>query len=366
MHKVCHISSVHSTFDIRIFRKECRSLARAGYDVSLVVPAEREIVVDGVRIIPLEPPASRFERVTRTDFEAFLKALKTGAELFHCHDPELLLICYLLKLAGKKVIYDVHEDVPRQIYYKRYIPVKFRPLVSSSIEVIESFFAKKFDAIVTATAFIKERFQKITDRPVVEITNYPLVNELFEPVPWSERRPEICYVGGITRIRGIVELVKSLEKVDTVLHLAGRFESEELFREVSSLPGWKKVRYYGFVSREKVKEILSRVKVGMVVLLPAPNHINSQPNKMFEYMSAGIPVIGSNFPLWKSVLEDNRVGLCVNPEDPDEIAEAINFLLTNDDVAREMGERARRLIIEKFNWEKEEKKLLQLYRELLD
>ncbi len=363
--KICHVSTVHPAFDIRIFNKECVSLARAGYDVNLIIPHEKKYEeVRGVQIHGLRKPSSRVERLFKTDFMALVKAIRLRADLYHFHDPELIIMGLILKLLNKKVIYDVHEDVPKQILNKRYIPSLLRPVVSLLFRIIEEGCSRHFDAIVAATPYIAERFEKFA-RNVVDINNYPMIDELYSEVPWEMRSPEVCYIGGISRIRGIVEIVKALEHVDTVLHLAGRFEDKELYREVSSLKGWKKVRYYGFISREGVKKILNRVKIGLVILHPAPNHINSRPNKMFEYMSAGIPVVASNFKSWKDVIEKNEVGLCVDPRDPLKIVEAINYLLEHDDVARKMGERARRLVLEKFNWETEKVKLLKLYDSLL-
>ncbi|MCY1522537.1 Glycosyl transferases group 1 [compost metagenome] len=110
---------------------------------------------------------------------------------------------------------------------------------------------------------------------------------------------------------------------------------------------------------------MSRSVAGVVTFLSAPNHIDAQPNKMFEYMSAGIPVVGSNFPLWKSIIEGNRCGVCVDPANPTEIAEAIDYLFTHQAEAREMGARGRAAVLDKYNWDGEGVKLLSLYREVL-
>ncbi|BCD67952.1 glycosyltransferase family 4 protein [Nitratiruptor sp. YY09-18] len=363
--KVCHITTVHQPFDIRIFHKECLSLTKAGYDVNLIAQHDRDETINGVKIVSLPKIFNRKERIFKLRKLAFQKAVEIDADIYHFHDPELLPVGLKLKKLGRMVIYDVHEDVPRQILSKPYLNKFIKPIISKSFEIYENRAAKKFDAIITATPHIRNRFLKINSN-TVDINNYPKLNELYEPVEWINRKNEICYIGGITKIRGIIELIKALEYTDTILHLAGNFESKELEKEVKSLPGWKKVKYYGFVGREKVNEILKLVKIGIVTLHPITNYIYSQPIKMFEYMSAGIPVIASNFSLWKEIVEKGNCGICVDPLSPKEIANAINNVLGNDKIAKNMGENGRKLVENKYNWKSEEKKLFELYIKIIE
>lgn len=147
--------------------------------------------------------------------------------------------------------------------------------------------------------------------------------------------------------------------------MAGNFDEKQLEGKLKSLPGWRKVIYYGYVDRIKVRDILQQVKVGVVTLHPTPNYFESLPIKLFEYMSAGIPVVASNFPLWEDIIEDNNCGICVDPLKPKEIADAIRYLLEHSEEAKEMGENGRKAVEEKYNWETESEKLLQVYRRLL-
>ncbi len=362
--KAVHISTVHPVFDTRIFYKECKSLVKAGYEVHLIVQHEKDEIIDGIYIHALPKPKNRKERVSKLRKVALQRALKINAKIYHFHDPELIPLGLKLRKFGKKVIYDVHEDVPRQILSKEYLYPFLRPLIAKTFEIYENWASKKFNVIITATPHIRDRFIEINPN-TIDINNYPKLDELFEPIDWEKRKNEICYIGGISRNRGIVELVKSLEYTDTVLHLAGKFESEKLKNEVMSLKGWKKVKYYGFVDRQIVKRILGKVKIGVVTLHPTVNYLYSLPIKMFEYMSAGIPVLASDFPLWKEILEKNNCGVLVNPLNPKDIADGINYLLSNDNLMKQMGETGKILVKEKYNWENESRKLVLFYKKIV-
>jgi glycosyltransferase involved in cell wall biosynthesis len=110
---------------------------------------------------------------------------------------------------------------------------------------------------------------------------------------------------------------------------------------------------------------MSHSKAGIVTFHPLPNHIDAQPNKMFEYMSAGLPIITSNFPLWKEIVEGNSCGICVNPLDPEEIGKAIEYIISHSNEAEKMGQNGKKAVLEKYNWQVEEKKLFEVYEELL-
>jgi glycosyltransferase involved in cell wall biosynthesis len=335
-----------------------------GFNVNLIVAdGKGDEVVDKIKIYDVGKPKNRKERMFKTTKKVFQKALEINAEIYHFHDPELIPIGLKLKKLDKKVIYDVHEDVPRQLLYKPYLNKIIKIILSKLIEIYENYSAKKFDYIITATPYIRDRFKRL-NLNTIDINNFPLLNEFHSLDLKNNKENAVCYVGGISRVRGIVELIKSLEYVDTILHLAGEFESEKLKKEVMQLSGWKKVKYYGYVNREKVREIFKSVSVGIVTFLPEPNHIYSMPNKLFEYMSASLPVIASNFLLWKEIVEKNNCGICVDPANPEEIAKAIEYLITHPDKARKMGENGRKVVLEKYNWEKESEKLIEIYTRL--
>jgi len=357
--KIAHLSSVHKDGDVRIFHKMCSSLAENGYEVHLVLAGVQERVEKDVKIWSVEKAKGRLSRFWNTVNNVYDKAVEIDADIYHIHDPELLRIGKKLIKKGKKVIYDSHEDLPRQIMGKPYL--KFRKIVSLWAEGYENRATKKMTAIVGATPHITNRFSKINSNSV-NINNYPILTE-FNMENSDTKRTDICYAGGITEIRGIHEIV-SIADGSFPLVLAGPIGSGKLEEEITNHSNWKNIDYKGQVSRVEVKTIYSKSLAGLVILHPIEAHKTAQPNKIFEYMNAGIAVIGSNFDLWKEIIEDGSCGICVDPLKPEEIKNAIEQLLSDPKEAEKMGQNGQRLVKEKYNWDNEKEKLLKLYATL--
>jgi glycosyltransferase involved in cell wall biosynthesis len=296
----------------------------------------------------------------------YKKALELNADIYNLHDPELIPIGIKFKKRGKKVIFDSHEDVSMQILSKPYLNTFLLKMISKIYAVYETYTLKKFDRILAATPFIQEKIS-CWHPFVTNINNYPIIDE-FDAVENEKQVDDffVCYVGGITEIRGIKQLVKALEycKTNVRLKLAGNFSPILLREEVMQYKGWEKVDELGFLDRVSISQVFSISSVGVVCVLPYPNHIHSQPNKIFEYMSAGIAIIASNFSSWKTIVEENGCGICVDPCKPKEIAKAIDYLVNNKEVVYIMGKNGKKIVKEKYNWKIEEKKLLEVYSEL--
>jgi glycosyltransferase involved in cell wall biosynthesis len=368
--KVVHMTTVHQAFDGRIFHKECRTLAQSGYEVVLVAPHERDEVVHGVGIRAIPKLGGRISRMTRSAWHVYREAISQDADIYHFHDPELIPAGLLLRARGKQVIYDVHEDLPRDIESKVYLPVCLRRPIAWVTEYIEDAAARCFTALVAATPTIGGRLSRQNSNTIV-VNNFPDLEEFTSDLwNWDERELSIAYIGGITEQRGIRELISAMELVNpnipAKLVLAGHFSPDGLIRDLSLLPGWKNIEWLGFFGRKQVANLLARVRAGLVVLHPEPNFVSSQPTKLYEYMAAGIPVVASDFPLWREIVKVAGCGLLVDPCDPTAIAEAITYLLTHPEESQEMGRRGRAAVEKRYSWKNEQANLIRLYTGLLN
>jgi glycosyltransferase involved in cell wall biosynthesis len=367
--RVCHLTTVHNRYDTRIFVKECCTLSSKGYEVYLIVAdGKGDEEIKGVKILDLGSPSSRFDRILNYRKKILIKALQIGADIYHFHDPELLGVGKSIRQKGLKVVYDAHEDVPRQLLTKDYIPNAIKKLVSRIFEKFENRVVRNLSGVAAATPLIRDRFL-LSNKQVVEVQNFPFLRE-FEAKDnsdLSKKTEAVCYVGSISKVRGIFNIIKSFQYLKGVkLLLGGTFETESLRETCMNLPGWPEVVELGFLDRSQVLNTMESSIAGLVVLEPTINYLDSIPVKMFEYMAAGIPVIASDFPYWRKLLSETDCALFVDPDSPREIATAIQVLIDNKSRAISMGKTGRQAIEEKFNWSKEEQKLLSLYELIIE
>jgi hypothetical protein len=361
--KVAHLTTAHAPDDVRIYVKECATLAAAGFEVVVVGPATGAPASGTVPIRPIPAENVRWRRMLLSPWHLYRAAARERAEIYHFHDPELLGAALLLKMGGARVVYDVHEDLPVQILGKAWIPGPLRRPVGGLARLAERLAAAVFDLVVAATPVIADRFPP---GKTVLVRNMPLLDELVpaEGTPFPERSRTAVYVGAITEQRGARQMAAAAallaEGGGAGLVLAGELASEEL-RE---LPGWSRVCYVGWQSRTELRRTLADVQVGLLPLLPAPNYVTSLPTKLFEYMSAGLPVVASDFPLWREIVHGAGCGLLVDPEDPAALARAVMSLLDEPERAQQLGARGRAAVEREYNWPAEGERLVAAYRAL--
>jgi glycosyltransferase involved in cell wall biosynthesis len=366
MANIVHLTSAHPRYDTRIFVKQCRSLAARGHEVTLVVAdGLGEERADGVRIVDVGRLGGRVNRVLRTTGRVLRTALALDADVYQLHDPELIPAGLHLKRRGRQVVFDSHEDVPVQLLAKPYLGKLSRRLLSSAFAAYERRACRRFDGLIAATPFIRARLADIHPN-TVDVNNYPVLQEFDTAPDWERKAMEVCYVGSISAIRGIRELVRACEVLHSPARLAlvGSFAEPALEREVRGYPGWERVDARGHLDRAGVRQAMVRAMAGLVTLHPVSNYLDALPVKMFEYMAAGLPVIASRFPLWQEIVEGNGCGICVDPVDPAAIAAAIDYLCGHPQAARRMGENGRRAVHARYNWRGEADKLVAFYDRL--
>ncbi len=370
--KVCHLTTAHEPFDDRIYHKQCKSLLKEGYDVAVIAQNDKDQMVNGIKVIALKKVKNRIHRMLGLTVQTLFKSLHQKADIYHFHDPELLPIGIILKLfSGNKIIYDVHEDYSKQILYKSHFPKIIRSSISLLIRMTEYLSSKLFDGIITATDDILRKFSY--HKRAVSIKNYPILSYFTGIINKDNREHckskvfNLVYVGNISKERGIIEMIRALEYINQPIKLSlyGNYDSNSYESELCNLKGYEKVEFLGWIQHEKITELLSGYDSGIVCLHPIPNYITALPIKLFEYMAAGLPVVASNFPLLREIVEENKCGVCVDPLNPEEIAGAIEYFMDYPEERKKMGEIGRKTVLEKYNWEKENKKLSQLYREIL-
>lgn len=361
---VVHVSSAHPVSDPRVHLREAASLAQAGYDVTLVAVASDVAVPEtGVRLIVL-PRRSRWQRMTWGSLEAVYRALRTSARVVHLHDPELVWAVPLLRAFGRTVVYDAHEDLPQQVYNKSYVPAAVRPLAARLCRFVIRIAALS-DHVVAATETIAATFPQ---NKVSTVRNYPVLRSLESTTPLHERGTTAGYLGVISAERGAAEMIDAFASPSCPegwrAAIAGSTSPPSLLEELRARPGWSRVDYRGVLSPDGARDLLGECRVGLVVLQRSRAYLDSLPTKMFEYFAAGIPVIASDFPLWRSIVEEHDCGLLVDETDPDAIAEALGVYARDPEMLARHGENARRAARTHLNWATQSETLVSVYAAL--
>lgn len=367
---IVHFTTVHPRTDVRIRVKEVATLSdHWPGQVALFVQdglGDEVVAPGGVAIHDTgRPQVGRLRRMTLGSFRMFQAIRRARPCIAHFHDPELLPWAVLLRLSGMKVIYDAHEDLPAAIMSKPYINPKVRRPFAAIVRTVERALASRLSGVIAATPSIEKNFVGLNSGLV---QNFPLLSELQGVVSesYEGRPPHFAYVGGVTAIRGAVEMVSAINLLscnDAQLQVAGS-ASPALRARLENTSGWDRVIAHGWADRATVGRILSRCRAGLVLFHPEPNHIHAQPNKLFEYMAAGLPIIASDFQLWRNLIEEVGCGILVDPKCPQAIANAMQWMLDHPNEARLMGQRGRLAVQKQFNWEAESQKLIAFYEGL--
>lgn len=349
------LSTLHSFDDVRIYRKEAMALIRAGYRVLLCCPGEPP---DDYRadVIRITVPSGRLARAATGWLSAVDSAVKSGAAAVHIHDPELLPAAVLLKLFGKRVIYDAHENLPLQIIHKGYIPGFIKPSLSFAADIIERILSSGMDLVIGATPEISARLSAVTVR------NLPDSRELKIP-DLPKIKNQVCYAGLISEERGAHIMAEAARLAGIKLVLAGDFDSEKLKHELLSEKYRGNIIYAGRLDRDEIGALLARSMCGLCLLGDTPAYRKSIPIKLLEYMMAGLPFVASDFPAFRKL--GGKSGAYVDPNDAKAAARAILRIVKDANLRGYMSGKGKRLS-KRYSFQNEEKKLISAYKSLFN
>ena len=368
--KVCHMTTVHKRYDGRILKKECVSLANAGYDVTLLVadnlPDEN---YKNVKISSIDfSPKNRFDRIFNSKKQMLKKALLINADIYHFHDPELIPVGLSLKKINKKVIYDSHEDYREDIKDKFWIPSIIRLPMSAIFSIYENYAFKKFDCVISVTPHIVNKFKKY-NKNTFQITNYPIFVDFDNLIENNEfKNKNVCFTGLMSPIWMHENIIKAINNLKNIKYItAGPTEGDYLNILKNNDPN-SCLEYKGIVPQEKVFEIFKNSCSGIALL----NYSRATGfktgtignTKLFEYMMAGLPVICTDFVLWKEIIDKWACGICVSPYDIHAIADAIDFIINDPEKAKAMGDNGQKAVYEEYNWSTQETILLSIYQKI--
>lgn len=366
--RICHVTSAHKRYDVRVFEKECCSLAAAGYEVYLIVNDDKEDEFkDGVHIVSTHfSPSNRKERMVTSMKYIFELMKKVDASVYHFHDPELLQLVNKMKGMESKLIFDAHEDTSVQIMDKDWIPYPMRRAVAISYKAYSSQRLRKCDGIISVTPAIVDGLRKYCST-IEMITNYPVISE-EESVAKRSDKKYVFFAGGIDVQWCHLQIIQAVDKLDGIKYIIAGSGDEGYLEKMKAEPGWKNAEFLGKIPHSEVNAIYCGAIAGVAV--NKASQIKGEGTlgntKLFEIMAASIPVICTDYRLWKQIIEENNCGICVDPDDVSEIAKAIEYLEAHPEEAAQMGANGRRAVREKYNWQNEAKKLALFYEKVLE
>ena len=367
--RIVHVTPIRSPFEPRT-RFQCESAAKAGFEVALVAPAERDDEAAGVQLLAVPPPRSRLDRITRTALRVVRRALAWRPDLVTFHDPEFILWGLVFRVRGIPTVYDVHEDYAAAMAVRFWLPRPLRPLASWAMRALAALARRLYPVVIA------ERYYARIFPGAVEVLNYARLEELAPLMARPLEPPariRLLYTGSIGRERGALHALRLLDRLpaDAELRFVGYCPSRELARTLRTRAARDPrlqlvIDDERWVPRDAILAAYAEPWTATVALFPDSDHYReTEPTKFFESMAAGIPILCSDFPTWKALVADQRVGLVVDPEDPAAAAAAVHRLHRDPELARAMGARGRELVRRRYNWESQAERLVALYHELL-
>ena len=371
---ICHISSMHSHDDGRIFQRACSGLAKAGHRVFYITTYNGTEVINGVEVIGIQK-RNGIKRRIFSSFEAYKRVSRIQADIFHFHDPDLIPWMILLTLSGRKIIYDIHENYEARVY-KLPFPGRVNNLLAKVYRRLENFIINRFSGAVVVTGSMKELLSKVK-KPVIVIDNLVSVNRLKNEEIEFKKNPfyTIYTSGNNTPARNCMNLIEALPFIvkdftNVKAQFVGRYHPEnykvQLKKRAEELDVSEYIELDGMLPWVENFKRTAKAHIGCVFYEDNPNNRVTLPNRLYEYMYCGVAVLGEDFPEVRRVVNDSECGLLVDSSSPKDIADKVLYLFNNPDEMIEMGHRGREAIMTKYNYETALESLQDFYSDILN
>jgi len=364
---VCILTSGYLRDNARNFQRQAKSILSFGFNVSILTnDGGNDECIDGIDIYCTKFWKSRIMILLFAWKQFYHKSININADIYLIHSPELLLLGLLLKLKGKKVIYDAHEDLPNHIIEKEWLPRLTRKTISYFTSIYMNFVFSKIDAVISPHTHVLDRYSSINKNCIL-IANFPLYLSNLK-VSYSEyckRGKVICYSGTCYPHSNQLQILEAIKDFEFLSYSIAGFIPEDLYFKMQEHVSFSKVNFLGMIKYKSLKDFYKKAQIGLVIMDYKLNLGGKRGtfavNKIFEYMEAGLPIICSDYDLWIELIDKYKCGLYVKPGDIIEIKKAIKYLYENPKIAYKMGQNGINAIDKEYNWKVEENKLRELF-----
>lgn len=372
--RVVHLSSSHPSDDTRIFVKFCGTHSSSYRTYFICFDNSVSRTVSGVEIICVGGRRTRLSRVFFGSVSILFASFRFFGPntIYQIHDPELIPLAFLLSILGQNVIFDSHEDYIAVLYSREYIPRKLSHFCQPLLSFLLSFFLRPVSLVYAATPSIQESLSLINIKSQV-IYNYPVIyNHDFqsnsEAIGVCSSCFNLVYVGAVSYLRGIAPVINALESLDDTfkLHIIGDSFEQDSYKFIVNSPSSHRIILHGHLPQSLSRQLISRCDLGIVTFLDCPNHIEALPNKMFEYMAEGVPVLASDFPLWRKYVTSINAGITVDPTSAFAISSSIRYLSNKTELLQTMSKNAQAAILNSYSWQSQESTILGHCNDLLN
>jgi len=370
--RICHFSSNQRYLESRSFYMESVPAAAMGLRPKFIAPHGINGHQEGVDLVSIRRPKHPAVRILLAPL-ILLRLLRSQADIYQLHDPELLPVSLLLKLVfRKKVVYDTCEDFPLMMLTKPWIPRAFRSFAAKIVSCFEWLAAQRLDGIVTADSATLRRFAKVGQSKKRVFYNFPRL-DLFPEPKLVSKKFDLVYRGGLSERAGTFVLLDAVGRLAEKglpirLLLIGYFDNdhaERLIRErIQALGPGVVVELRGRIDHSAMAEALAEARIGVCPLQILPKFLHNIPVKVWEYWACGLPVIATDLPPIRPFFRI-CAGILIKPDDPDELGAAIHQLLRHPEEIERMGAQGRRAVVERLNSECQVRGLISFYSRIL-